>query len=369
MFQVGKPVVGNEFLDRTKILKTFKQNIDNKQNLMIKAPRRYGKTSLAKEVFRQTKINYLYLDYRKIPRAEIIADQIIDYAYSFAGIDSFVKNMGKNVMAFFKEHARSIKIKASIFEYSLEFLSEDKTANEKLVHALETLEHIASDLNICFYIVHDEFQDVVKLNHKDENILEIYRSIMQHQDSVCHYFLGSNETMMSEIFEDRKSPFFNFCRVFDLAPFDIDEVTSQLLKKFKSKHIMMESDELFRELLVRLQGHPANTIIVMQVLYYMALEKDVKLMKAKDIDKAYLIGFEETTALIERDIIDIKANKHQYDVIYRLANNEEQALAGQALNQVLKALVVKGFVYRLSHGEYEVVDGFLVEYLKLAKGY
>ena len=48
MFKVGKPVTGKDFFDRSKMLKTVKQQIINDQDFMIKAPRRYGKTSLVK---------------------------------------------------------------------------------------------------------------------------------------------------------------------------------------------------------------------------------------------------------------------------------------------------------------------------------
>jgi AAA+ ATPase superfamily predicted ATPase len=49
MFQVGKPVTGKQFFDRTNLKKDIKRYIVSKQDFMIKAPRRYGKTSLIKD--------------------------------------------------------------------------------------------------------------------------------------------------------------------------------------------------------------------------------------------------------------------------------------------------------------------------------
>ena len=49
MFQSGSPVKGENFIDRKKHLPVFKSYLDNNQHIMIKAPRRFGKTSLIEE--------------------------------------------------------------------------------------------------------------------------------------------------------------------------------------------------------------------------------------------------------------------------------------------------------------------------------
>ena len=48
MFKTGSPVKGNDFIDRKKHLPIFKAYLENNQHVMIKAPRRFGKTSLIK---------------------------------------------------------------------------------------------------------------------------------------------------------------------------------------------------------------------------------------------------------------------------------------------------------------------------------
>ena len=46
MFNTGSPVKGIDFIDRIKHIPLFKAYLDNNQHVMIKAPRRFGKTSL-----------------------------------------------------------------------------------------------------------------------------------------------------------------------------------------------------------------------------------------------------------------------------------------------------------------------------------
>lgn len=50
MFKTGSPVTGKDFIDREKYIPIFKACLDNGQHTTIKAPRRFGKTSLVKHV-------------------------------------------------------------------------------------------------------------------------------------------------------------------------------------------------------------------------------------------------------------------------------------------------------------------------------
>ena len=85
MFNTGKPVTGSGFYDRTVMLGQIKNMLENKQDFMIKAPRRYGKTSLIKESLSKCSEPALYLDLRRVPRIEIIAEQIMDFIYEREG--------------------------------------------------------------------------------------------------------------------------------------------------------------------------------------------------------------------------------------------------------------------------------------------
>ena len=65
MFQSGSPVKGKNFIDRKKYLPLFKSYIDNNQHIMIKAPRRFGKTSLIKHIFEyEQNYEFIYIDIR-----------------------------------------------------------------------------------------------------------------------------------------------------------------------------------------------------------------------------------------------------------------------------------------------------------------
>lgn len=209
----------------------------------------------------------------------------------------------------------------------------------------------------------DEFQDVKKLS-SDFDILELMRGAMQHHDDVCYIFAGSHMTIMTAVFENKKSPFYNFCRKLKLEAFDKEELSSELQASFKTRSLAFESDELLYGLLDRLKGHPANTMLVMLIIESMAIEKQVLVIKQELIEDAYTEAMEEMGDLIAEYLKEIKTKEHLHDVIYRMANGEDQVLESSSLLQKKKYLVDMGYLLQVGRGDYKIIDGFLEEDLK-----
>lgn len=364
MFVVGKPVFGKDFYDRTLMKEEIKLLIKDGQNFMIKAPRRYGKTSLIKQTMYEINRDYLYLDIRKIPRLNIITEQIMDYTYEQAGVKGFFRGIGDNAISFLRNSKHSIKIKYEILEYSAEFFTSKREPFEYFLEALSTLEKVATALGKKIVVVFDEFQDVKRLNYEDIDLLEIIRGEIQHQQNVTYVFLGSIEHLITQIFENKKSPFFNFCVKFKLEPFAVKELQGQLENAYKSNGMTFESSSELEQLLTRLNGHPTNTILTMQKLFNSAQQRRKVVLKKSDLEQAYELAYESSLDLIEQYIVELNNRANYHDVLYRLANKEKQELSPQAVNQVLKGLLELGYISRISRGEYLILDGFLEEYLK-----
>jgi hypothetical protein len=366
LFRYGSAVTGKYFYDRTVIQKEIGNLVSGGQSFMLKAPRRYGKTSLLKNMLENKKIDYFYSDFRKTPRLEIFNNKLLEYIYSKMGITGALKQLQENAVSFLLRHKTTIKVSLPLFEASVELfggaiLKED----ERMISILDLLENTASELNETFYIVMDEFQDVKKLSVDDEiNILEMMRGAMQHHENICYMFAGSHMTLMTEIFENKKSGFFNFCRKFTLNGFDTEELQKELIKAFKTKGIVFAEDELLLKLLTKLKGHPANSMLTMQFLEAIALEKDIKLIDGATIEKAYIGARDEVSDLINEYIKEIKTKEHLHDVIYRMANGEPQILEANSLRQKRMYLVDMGYITRKERGVYEIIDGFLIDILR-----
>lgn len=364
MFTVGNPVTGKDFYDRTMMIKELKALFEINQNFMIKAPRRYGKTSLVKETLRQINKDYLYIDLRRLPRLSMVIENIMNYSYEQAGITGFMKGVAHNALALVKNAKHSLKINIEVLEYSADFFLENKDTLERFIEALNTLEKVASSLEKQFIVVFDEFQDISNFNYEKIDFLEVMRGIIQHHNSVTYVFLGSIEHLMAYIFENKKSPFFNFCRKFRLDAFDIQELGKQLEHAFKKEGMAFENKKDLIALLEHLNGHPSNTMLTMQKLFNTAKLENMVLLRENDLAKAYDSAYAESLEFIEQCILDIRQKKHYHDVIFRLANNEKHILSHAAVYQIYNGLINMGYLSTQGRGQYAILDGFLEDYLR-----
>ncbi len=368
LFQYGKVVTGSHFYDRKEMQKKVLNFLKSGQSFMVKAPRRYGKTSLIKEVMRENNLDCFSIDFRKTPRLELFNDMLLEYIYSKMGIKGAIGQMKENAIAFLRQHKTTVGIKTDIFETSVEFFSNDKTSQDiRLTRALDFLENVAKEMNTRFYVFFDEFQDVKKIT-SEFDILELMRGAIQHHEHICYIFAGSNMTMMTEVFENKKSPFYNFCRKLKLDAFDIPELAKEIQAALRKKEIAFASDELLLSLLQRLKGHPANTMLVMGIIESKMMDTHKMMIDQAIIDEAYEEALEEMGDLISEYLKEIRTKEHLHDVLFRMANGEEQVLEPSSLQQKRKYLVDMGYLLHIDRGEYQIIDGFLEEDLKRFNG-
>jgi AAA+ ATPase superfamily predicted ATPase len=365
MFDYGKPVTGKLFFDRSGPKKEISIFIKSGVDFMIKAPRRYGKTSLVEEVLGNEK--HIYLDFRRVPRLSLIPEEILNQAYEIVGIKGFIEKAKKNVISLIKEAKLSCKVDMGIVEIGAEIAfegSEKKSDCEKLVEALEVVDKIGKELGHKISIVYDEFQDIKKFQCSGGDILEVLRGTLQHKQYIHSIFLGSIESIMTKIFENKKSPFFNYCRKIHLLPFDIKELYTELIMAFGEEKIVFEDEKILPELLQKLGGHPANTMLVMQTLYFMTLQNNRKLIKKEDTLAAFNKAYYEQIDLITQYVSEMKTKKNYHDVMYRMAMDEEQVLNAQSLYQVRSGLIDMGLLVLKERNTYFIADNFLEAYLK-----
>lgn len=360
LFKHGVVVTGEYFYDRKKMKTRVKSFLLKNQSFMLKAPRAYGKTSLIKQVLLENKIDYLYADFRKIPRLEKFNDSLIQYAYEKMGINDALTKIKDNVVSFMREHKTSITIDIELFEATVELFTNPISQEQRLINALDTINNVAKALNITLYIFMDEFQDIKNLS-TNGNILTIMNTVMKQHQNVCYIFAGTDIT---EIFENKKSSFYNFCRKIKLESFDIQKLFPELKKQFKTLKISFETDEVLLNILERLKGHPSNTMMVMERLESIAEEYKPFILTEEHTNQAFEKALEECGDLIGAYIKEIKTKEHLHDVLYRMANDEKQVLTSASLLQKRKVLITMGYIEHVDKGEYSIIDVFLEEELR-----
>jgi len=355
MFKTGSPVKGNDFIDRKKHLPIFKAYLENNQHVMIKAPRRFGKTSLIKQVFEHEKsFHYIYVDLRRATNLSSLANQILEKAYSFAGVENFMEQFKKSITGLLKT-IQSIKIE-DIGEITLQHLENGvKDEREYFLHSLDVVEKISSKKELHIKFVLDEFQDILRIS--DDFILEQMRSVMQHHEAVTYVFLGSIESIMTNIFSSKSSPFFHFARIMSLDGLNINELYEYTTEAFDKQNI--NYDDSLLKMLQFLQGHPDYSAQVLQALYYKGIVEDLKMIDYEVCLEALTQVILENRAYLEELISKTKQKKHHYEVLHSIANGYSVELNSKSLYNIHISLEEMGLIKNIARGKYIINDIFL----------
>ena len=89
---------------------------------------------------------------------------------------------------------------------SVSFQPSTDNGTTAIEDVLNTIQKVSTPQNKLI-VVFDEFQSILEI---DKNMDKLLRSIMQEQTGINYIFLGSQESMMTDIFERVKSPFYHF---------------------------------------------------------------------------------------------------------------------------------------------------------------
>ncbi|MEA2018003.1 MAG: hypothetical protein U9N59_06110 [Campylobacterota bacterium] len=359
MFKTGNPVTGKDFIDRKDHLPLFKTYIDQNQSFMIKAPRRFGKTSIIKHLLEdKEEYEFVYVDIKRVSSLSSLANQIINSAYKISAIDNFLYK-AKNSMFDLVKTIQKIKID-DIAEVTIKMFEKDDIDDvEYFLHSLDLLNSIAIKKNINIKFALDEFQDILKISSSE--ILDKSRSVMQHHNNITYIFLGSIETIMTKIFEHKSSPFFHFATIVDLPPLNIDELYKYSDEVFLQKGIKCDS---LRYMLIYLGGHPDYSLQVLQKLYFLSIANNIKQLSSKNVYDTLVDVILSNKAYIEELISKAKQKKHSLDVLYSIANGEKIKLDSKTLYNVHSSLEDKGLIKKVALGQYRINDIFLKIYLQ-----
>lgn len=239
-FKYGTVVEEPFFIDRRDELKQIIETLKGGNNIVLYAPRRYGKTSLVIKAMNELeKDGYrcIYLDFMTIYSRESFIE-----TYSKAILSR--QSQWKKALKTFSDFVKGIKPLLSFDangnpEFSIDFI-ETKISNLTLESVIDLPEKL-TDTKHPIIIIMDEFQDIQKLNgEKFENIL---RSKIQHHKHLNYLFLGSKTHLLNDMFSNKNRPFYNSALTMNIGPLPYQETVEFLISHFSdSKIILNESN-------------------------------------------------------------------------------------------------------------------------------
>ena len=245
-FKYGTIVQEPYFTDRKEELVTIKQALNSANHLILISPRRFGKTSLVLKAINSLDRPSIFINVQKAVSTVDLAALIVKETlkqYPLERIKSFIRNF---------RIIPTISINPITNGIDISFNS-GVDSNVLLEDALGLLESVGTK-DARLIAVFDEFQEILQL---EKGIDKKLRAIMQEQSHVNYVFLGSQESMMTGIFEKVKSPFYHFGLLMYLKKITFNDFHEYIINGLSS--VSKDADNLAKQILTISGCHPYYT--------------------------------------------------------------------------------------------------------------
>ncbi len=208
-FVYGMSVRGENFTDRIKETKRLRLNFENGMNTILISPRRMGKTSLVKKAMGEV----------DNPEVKIVYMDIYDCRTEYDFYNRFASVLMKEtasrsgqILDNIKKFLIRVSPKISFSPEPLSDISLSLGITPKEYEPEEILnlpEMIAREKGVHIVVCIDEFQQIGEL--PDSLIVQKrMRGVWQHQEHVSYCLFGSKKHLMTNLFQSKRMPFYQF---------------------------------------------------------------------------------------------------------------------------------------------------------------
>lgn len=369
-FIFGEEVGGENFCNRQDEINELVTEIQSFQNILIYSPRRFGKTSLIKEVFKrlkQKKFLTLYIDlYPVIAEEDFIR-------ISLKAVSPVVSGSGKNMIKHLKETFKQIS--------SLLFLtlSEDGTPQLGINLSKSEILPAIDDLFNGLYafvekkkkptvVVFDEFQQLGEL--EDGRVEKILRGIIQRHRNLSYVFMGSKKHLIYDMFNNPARPFYKSTRHFPLDTIARGEFKRFIRSKFLKSGFSLEKG-VAAAIVNKAESHPYYTQMLAHVVWQLTgtsraanlQDVDIALEKIMEREKAAFNTLWDSLTLKQRRLLLAICLKKDEDKLFSTDFISRHGLgSGSTVQRGIKSLIEKSIIDK-EYDRLVVNDVFLKHWL------
>jgi uncharacterized protein len=258
-FRYGALALDEAFTDRAAEIRELEADIRNGQDVVLFAPRRYGKSSLVWRVAQRLvkrRVLVAQVDLMTTPTKERLAEKLAATIYEDVASPLF---RAKERLRVFQ----NLRIKPTVIvnpeDSSLSFTFEAGRAPEDLDDTLERLlelpGQLGADRDRQAVLILDEFQEIADI---DRDLPKLMRAVFQRQPEVAHLYLGSKRHMMRRIFSDENEPFWRSAKPMELGVIATEQFAGYIADRFEATGRRSRPEAVDR-LLAITRGHPYAT--------------------------------------------------------------------------------------------------------------
>ena len=370
-FRYGALALDEAFTDREAELAELTADILNGQDVVVFAPRRYGKSSLVwrgAQLLKRRRVLVAQVNLMTTPTKEKLAEKLAETIYD--DVASLLFRARERLRVFSELRITplvTVDPQTGKLGFSFAGSRAPEDVDATLERLLELPAQLAGERERTVALVFDEFQEVVDV---DPNLPKLMRSVFETQPEVAHVYLGSKRHMMERIFSDENEPFWRSAKRMELGVIAPPLFRGYIGRQFERTGSAVAADVVDR-VLAATHGHPYAT----QELCYFVWEETPEGQTAGP--EQYEAGLEKLlrSEHAHFGLIWDRAAKTQRLVLQALAAEPGRPLSRDyrrrhglpgpsSVQRALEALVKEELVVRDRPGDYRIAEPFLAEWLQ-----
>ena len=369
-FQFGALALDEAFTDREAEIAELRADVRNGQDVVVFAPRRYGKSSLvwrAAQELERERVLVASVDLMTAPTPAKLAEKLARAIHD--DIASPLLRARERLRIF-----ADLKVTPTItvdpqtgapsFSFSVTERPEDIDAT--IERLLELPGELGGDRKRQVALVLDEFQEVTDI---DARLPRLMRAVFQRQPEVAHVYLGSKRHMLRRIFSDENEPFWRSAKQMELGVIEPEAFTPFIVRQFERTARFIAADAT-AAILDATHGHPYAT---QELCYFTwqevgpeeraeAADVDTALGKVLRSEHAHFSLLWERASSVQRLLLAELAREpgHPLSADYRHRHN----LPGPSTVQRAVETLERGELVARDRGLVRIVEPFLAAWLR-----
>lgn len=359
-FIIGKAAEGDYFINRVEDRRRLNANLTHGINTVIISPRRWGKTSLVKNVLSSIDDERFLTVFVDVFRCKSEYEFYRNFStcvikQTSSKIDEWVETV--------KTFLSGITPKFSFgsdplndFSLSFEWNERDDTEDEILSLPQKIAEKKGKKIIVCL----DEFQQIAEFP-SSVDFQKKLRSVWQHQQDVTYCMFGSKKHLMENFFSNKSMPFFKFGDMMFLKKIEITEWIPFICRNFSNtgKSISEKQAE-------RICNVTACQSSYVQQLSWITWYKTEGITTDKNIDSAIDDLLEQNKTFFQSDVEQL--TELQYNFMRAVADGVTQGFTRKDIlrkyrlessanvQAIKKAMISKDLIYMDDDGNIQFND-------------
>ena len=222
-FKFGTIVEAGYFTDRVNEVAYIEQFIKSANHLVMISPRRFGKSSLVAKAVKESGRKSITLNLQSVTSVSDLSAKLLREFFKVHPMERI-----RHLIAHFRIVPMiSTNPVTGAMDVSFQSGAPEEVLLEDVLNLLERA-HSEKDRLI---VVLDEFQEIKDISSGLDRQL---RSIMQEHKHINYILLGSQESMMTDIFENKKSPFYHFGELMRLGKLPRQDFYDYLVERLSA---------------------------------------------------------------------------------------------------------------------------------------